>query len=94
MIEQQTSLTDIGDAIQGKVGTKVILVVLRNDKVYEYTLTRKKISIDPIIIEQIKPDTILMTISMFQTNTYDSFLKKFPIINQSKNLIIDLRNNL
>ena len=91
---KQTTLTDIGDLIQGKVDTKVVIAVLRQDKVYEYTITRKKLIIDPIILEDIAKDTTLMTISSFQTNTYESFSKKLPTLVSSKNLIIDLRNNL
>lgn len=94
IVNKTTTLTEAWEFIQGKENTTVIIVVVRNDKVYEYTITRKKVTIDPIIIEQIKPDTTLMSISMFQTNAYDSFLKKLPIITKSKNLIIDLRNNL
>lgn len=91
---KSTSLTDIGELIQGQVDTKVVIAVLRKDKVYEYTITRKKLIIDPIIIEEITQDTTLMTISSFQTNTYESFSKKLPTLATSKNLIIDLRNNL
>lgn len=94
IVTKNTSLTQVGELIQGKVNTKVIVVVLRNDKVYEYSITRKKIIIDPIILESLNNTTTLMTISMFQTNTYDSFKEKLSTITSNKNLIIDLRNNL
>lgn len=94
IITTTTSLTEVVELIQWKIGSKVIIVVLRNNKIYEYSIIRRKIIIDPIITESINPTTTLMKISMFQTNIYESFKKYLPVLTQSNNLIIDLRNNL
>lgn len=94
MITKKTTLTDVGDLIQWKEWTTVVIALLRDNKVIEYTINRKKITIDPIVIEDIWTHSTLMTISMFQTNTYDSFIKKLPSLQQSKSIVIDLRNNL
>lgn len=93
IITQNDDLSDLVWFIQWHEGTIVSLTIQRWDNTFTKTITRKTITIDPIIIEPINSGKVLMTISSFQVNIYDNFIKKIPTLKQYDTIIIDLRNN-
>jgi carboxyl-terminal processing protease len=92
-ISKDEELSDIIELIQWREDTSVTLTIQRGDTIFTKTITRKIISIDPIELHPLSSGAILMTISNFQVNIYNNFLKKIPTLKQYNNIIIDLRNN-
>lgn len=94
IIWTKTNLTLIGDMIKNSESPDIHVAILRWSHIHEYTITRETITINPITIQELSPETTLMHIRSFQTNSYDHFVEQLSTIQQAPHLIIDLRNNL
>ena len=62
-------LRDMVYAIRGKVGTSVVLTMLRDAKVFDVTLTRANVSWEDVDIQTVDKDTALLTIHAFTKST-------------------------
>lgn len=88
-------MTTAANKIKGEEGTKVKLVVLRDNKELEFELTRRTVNTNPIEEEVLENNIGYLEISSFDQGTANEFKTKFEDLEKSgiKGLIIDLRNN-
>ncbi|PIT99473.1 MAG: hypothetical protein COT74_10765 [Bdellovibrionales bacterium CG10_big_fil_rev_8_21_14_0_10_45_34] len=86
---------DIVGAIRGKVGESISLKVLREDKVISMRVKRQAIPWTPVELSKIDRSTQLLTIGYFTNETPRLVERNMAAINsdETKNLIIDLRDN-
>lgn len=89
------NMTVVANKIKGEEGTKVKLVIIRNDKELEFELTRRKVNTNPITEEILDNNIGYLEISSFDEGTGDDFEQKFKDLKSKgiQKLIIDLRNN-
>lgn len=89
------TLPDVAQSIRGKVGTKVTLKVLRDDKVISFQVPRQVVSWVPVEWQKVAPGTALLTLSYFTNDSPQQVETALREINEAglKNLIIDLRRN-
>lgn len=92
-ITSADKLQDLVSQIQWPEGTSVNLTFQRWNDIFTKTISRKKITIDPITIKKLNSDKVLMTIDSFQIDIYNIFIKKFKDFINYPTLVIDLRNN-
>lgn len=90
--------TSLAKMIRGKKGTKVNIVVLREDKEVTMDVVRDKvdlISVTDKIIEYDGKNIGYIYISSFAANTYSQFYKSLKALENKKidSLIIDVRDN-
>ena len=88
-------MTAAANNIKGEEGSVVTLVILRNEERLTFEITRKKISINPVISEKLENDIGYIEISSFDEGTADDFKSKYEQLKSEgiTSLIIDLRNN-
>lgn len=93
------SLPDAVDAIRGKAGTSVVLLLTREgtDKPFEKTLTREKIDVPSVVLTFEGPDKNIAHLRLLrfgdQTDgEWDKAIKKIKD-QKVKGIILDLRNN-
>ena len=89
---------EITKLIKGKVGSKVIVTVKRNDKEKDITVIREKVDIQSVegkIYNEDNHKIGYIRVSVFASNTYEQFEKTLTMFEKKKidSLIIDLRNN-
>ncbi len=86
---------DIVAAIRGKIGEKVSLKILRDDKIISLNIKREVVPWTPVELSKVNGSTQLLTIGYFTGDTPKLVEEKITAINNNsvKNLIIDLRNN-
>ena len=89
---------EITKLIKGKVGSKVIITVKRNDKEKDITVIRGKVDIQSVegkIYNEDNHKIGYIRVSVFASNTYEQFEKTLTMFEKKKidSLIIDLRNN-
>lgn len=92
-ITSEDKLQPLISLIQWPEWTLVTLTFQRWDTTFTKTIGRKKIIIEPITIAPLTQDKVLMTISTFQVDIYDNFIKNFWKIKDYNTIVIDLRNN-
>lgn len=92
-ITSEDKLQDLISQIQWPEGTSVSLTFQRWDEMFTKTISRKKITIDPITIKKLNSEKILMSIDVFQTDIYNIFIKNLNNIINYPTIVIDLRNN-
>jgi carboxyl-terminal processing protease len=87
--------SDLVGAIRGKVGDKVALKILRDDKMVNLSVTREPIAWTPVEISKLNATTQVLTIGYFTGATPKLVEQKMAEINAPgvKNLIVDLRGN-
>ena len=85
----------IADYIKGEEGTKVKLVIQRNDEKIELEIKREKINTNPITIEMLENNIGYLKIPSFDEDTANDFKEKIEELQNkgAKKIIIDLRNN-
>ena len=85
----------IADYIKGEEGTKVKLVIQRNDEKIELEIKREKINTNPITIEMLENNIGYLKIPIFDEDTANDFKEKIEELQNkgAKKIIIDLRNN-
>lgn len=85
----------IADKIKGKEGTKVKLVVEREEKKLDFEITRSKIEINPINAKILDNNIGYLNFPSFDDKSAKRFKEKADelISKGAKSLIIDLRNN-
>ena len=90
-----SDMTVAANKIKGEEGTKVKLVILRENKELEFELTRRKVVTNPITEEILENNIGYMGISSFDEDTAKEFKEKYEELQKKgiKGLIIDLRNN-
>lgn len=85
---------ELSKMIRGKIGTKVTLTLIRNNKKFDVTIVRANIKQSTVSVRQ-KGSATIIAISQFDVNTAKDLreaLKNAKVLH-SKKLIIDLRNN-
>lgn len=93
------SLSQAVERMRGKIGTKVILTVVREgqDKPFDVTLTREKIRMASVRSRELEPGYGYLRITQFQTHTGNDAGKQLKTLLDGKTplqgLVLDLRNN-
>ena len=89
------NMTVAANKIKGTEGTKVKLVIIRDNQELEFELTRRKVNTNPITEEVLEDNIGYLEISSFDDGTANDFKEKFEDLQSKgiKRLIIDLRNN-
>lgn len=88
-------MTVAANEIKGKEGTKVKLVIIRDNKELEFELTRRTVLTNPISEAILENNIGYLEVSSFDKGTAEQFKEKFEELQKQgiKSLIIDLRNN-
>jgi len=87
-------LKDVADAVRGKAGTKVVLVLLRDKKQLTKAILRQEIKIKSVKYKMLDDKYAYIKISTFistDTAYEEAALRGFP--EKAKGIIIDLRGN-
>lgn len=89
---------EISNLIKGKVGSKIVIKVLRGDEEKEFTLKREKISVPSVTSKVIKSNNKnigYIAIDIFSANTDKQFESELKKLEKKKidSLIIDVRSN-
>lgn len=95
------TLDEVADLLKGEAGTLVKVGIIRYDKDgnitrIEKTLTRRNVTIDPVVEEVYEDNIGYIKLSSFDETTYSEFVKAYKDLTKNKNvkgLILDLRNN-
>ncbi len=93
IVNSEDHIEDLSSQIQGAEGTSVVITIQRWNTISTFTITRKKLSIDPIQVQRISSGIVLVSISTFQTNIYKKFISHLPEILPYNTIIFDLRDN-
>ena len=90
-----SDFSTIADYIKGEEGTKVNLVVERDEERLTFEITREKINTNPITIEMLEDNIGYLKLPSFDEDTATDFEEKVKELQEkgAKSLIIDLRNN-
>lgn len=88
-------MTVAANKIKGEEGTKVKLVIIRDNKEMKFELTRRKVLTNPIIESVLEENIGYLQVSSFDQGTGKEFKEKFEDLKKKgiKGLVIDLRNN-
>ena len=88
-------LDEAAEKIKGEEGSKVKLVIVRENEEIEFELKRRKVLTNPVEEELLEEDIGYLRISSFDDGTADHFKEKYKDLQKKniKGLIIDLRNN-
>ncbi len=88
-------MTEAANKIKGEEGSKVKLVIIRDNQELEFELTRRKVLTNPISEEILENNIGYLEVSSFDQGTSKEFKEKFEDLNKKgiKGLVIDLRNN-
>lgn len=88
-------MTVAANEIKGKEGTKVKLVIIRDNKELDFELTRRTVLTNPISEEVLENNIGYLEVSSFDKGTAEQFKEKFENLQKQgiNRLIIDLRNN-
>ena len=88
-------LSNISKYIKGEAGTKVNLIIERNNEQLSFDIERAKINTNPITIEMLENDIGYLKLPSFDTDVSKNFKQKYQELQEkgAKSLIIDLRNN-
>ena len=83
------------DKIKGKEGTVVKIVILRNQEMKYFEITRRKVVTNPIEAEKLENNIGYIAISSFDEGCANNFKAKYEELKKQgiTALIIDLRNN-
>ena len=94
--EEKESAQDLADAMQGDPGTKVTIIVLRDDKEKEFSLIRGDVKGSTVESKTLSEENIgYVKIRSFGEDTYSLFESAISSFEKAevKGLIIDLRDN-
>lgn len=86
---------DISSYIKGEEGTKVNIVIERDEERLSFDITRQKITINPITTKLLEESIGYLKLPSFDEGTAEDFKSKVEELQSqgAKSLIIDLRNN-
>lgn len=87
------SLTSVIALIRGDLGSRIELLVSRDDKRILATLSSKKVAVRNVEASQVSKDIGLIKIANFGTGTADDLKAAISKLNYKSGLIIDLRDN-
>ena len=96
------SVFQTASIIRGNAGTDVTLKIYRNstDKEFTVTITRQKIDIDNISLQELENDIVKIKIYKFTEETVAAFNSQWDVIVEKilakpnvKGIVVDLRNN-
>lgn len=98
---QGKSVYEVAATIRGQAGTDVLLALFRpeSSKRYEVTITRAKIDLDNIVIEDIEDGYLKVKIYKFTEDSVEAFNKQWDsivdqiIAKNPKGIVVDVRNN-
>lgn len=83
--------------IRGRAGTKVKLIIMRGEKLkpFDVDITRGKIEIESVVLNEVKPGIFHIKINQFSDDTKDEFLKNINeiLLKKPLGIILDLRGN-
>lgn len=85
----------VASKIKGKEGTTVELKLLRGEEIITLTITRRKVSTNPVISNKLENNIGYIKMTSFDEDTSYSFKTKYEDLKSQgiTSLIIDLRNN-
>lgn len=91
-------LSEVSELIKGKSGSKVKIVVLRNEEEISVTVTRSKVVVPTVSSKVFNKNDVkigYIYIDSFSANTYKQFKKELKSLEGKKinSLIIDVRDN-
>ncbi len=88
------SLTEVSNRIKGKTGTNVNLVIERDGKKINYSITREHIKLDAVVGEM-RGSTAYIIVRNFTESSGSDFAKvaKKLLLKNPKSVIVDLRDN-
>jgi len=87
-------LKDVADAVRGKAGTKVVLVLLRDKKQLTKAILRQEIKIKSVKYKMLDDKYAYIKISTFiSTDTAYEVAEALKATEKAKGIIIDLRGN-
>ena len=91
-----SDLDKITQNIRGKAGTKVKIVIIRNNEEKEYEIERASVSIPSVESSILENNVGYIYISTFSSNTSEEFKTAYNdlVSKGAKSLVIDLRNNV
>ena len=87
------SLTSVIALIRGEVGSRIELLVERNDKRILATLSTQKVALRTVEASQVTDSVSLIQIASFSSGTADDVKKSLSKLKFKSGVIIDLRNN-
>lgn len=87
------SLTSVIALIRGEVGSKIELLVDRDEKKILVTLSTEKVAVRTVEASQVTNSVALIQISSFGSGTADDVQKSLSKLKYKSGVIIDLRNN-
>lgn len=94
---ERMNVEDAVKVIRGKIGTKVILTIIRQgmEKPQDFSIIRENISIPTLDFEMKNGDIAYVTLQSFNANANSLFFNAMTKIlsNGSRGMILDLRNN-
>lgn len=89
------TMEEASKKIRGEAGTQVVLGILRDNEVKEFTLTREQITLPTVKGKMINDSIGYIRISQFAENTGEDFAKMYDELSKKgmKKLVLDLRDN-
>jgi len=88
------SLKDVADIIRGEEGTKVVLKILRDDKIITKRIARKEIKIKTVKHSMMENNIAYIRISTFiSADTSNEFHKALEETRNADAIIVDVRGN-
>jgi carboxyl-terminal processing protease len=89
------TIDEIVGFIRGKAGTKVKIIVERNEKELTFTVQRERITIASATSRRLKDNIALVTVVSFNEDTLSKFdeIVRGLLLDKPKGIILDLRNN-
>ncbi|SDF27388.1 S41 family peptidase [Sporomusa acidovorans] len=92
---KELALDEAVNKIRGPEGSKVVLTIMRDQEVQDYTLTRSNIQIKTVAGKMLDNNMGYIRISMFNENTGNDFVQKLQELEKQglKSLVLDLRDN-
>lgn len=96
-LSQEMTLYEAVSKIRGAKGTQVKLIIIRENvqKPLEFTITRRKITIDTITLKKLDGDIYHLAIHQFNDHTNGEFQNAIQkiLLDRSKGMIVDVRGN-
>lgn len=88
-------MSDATSVLKGEEGTTAEVSILRDENEIDFTVTRKKITVEHVASQMLKEDIAYIQINSFDSGVAESFKKQAEeLLEQgAKKMIIDLRSN-
>jgi len=89
------TIEEASKRIRGEAGTQVVLSILRDNEVKDYTLTREQITLPTVKGKMLNDSIGYIRISQFAENSGADFAKIYEDLSKQgmKKLVLDLRDN-